>query len=439
MNSFHKLSRLLLATLVLAAMALQGCVRDKCDMNISYMEYTPVYMDSDEFKNAATVEAPRELKNPGKIYVKDDVLFINEVAKGVHVFDNSDPANPMPLAFLNAPGNYDIAANCDKLYLDSSTDLLVYDISNPAAPRFEQRVENALPHIIYYQGYQADPEKGIVIEWTPDLKTVPYACDGNMSDVIMMNQFSIQPAIDPAPTLDQTNFAGRSAVNPATPGQAGSMSRFAVQNDRLYVVTSEDLRVYDVTACAVPSFVQTVAIESWGGEAETIFALDNLLLIGSTSGMFIYDTQDPNDPSFLSVFQHVTSCDPVVSDGQFAYVTLRSEGNASRCQGWTNQLDVLDISNPRNPMLVRTYQMTKPAGLGIDGDKLFVCDGDAGLKVYDANNPQNLAQIQHFSDVHAMDVIPNNGLLIMVGDDGIVQYNYDASNELTKLSTIKVQ
>lgn len=439
MNSFHKLSRLLLASIVLAGMMLQGCVRDKCDMTISYMEYTPVYMNPIDFKNAVAIEAPRDLKNPGKIYVKDDYLFVNEVAKGVHVFDNTDPANPVALSFIKAPGTYDIAINCDKLYIDSSTDLLVFNISDPGAPQLEQRVENALPHIIYYQGYQANPDLGIVVEWTPDLKTVPYACDGDMSDVIIMNQFSIQPTVDPAPTLDQTNFAGRSAVNVSTPGQAGSMSRFAVKDERLYVVTAQDLRVYDVTNCGVPSFVQSVAIESWGGEAETIFAMEDLLLIGSTSGMFIYDNQDPNNPQFLSVFQHVTTCDPVVADGNFAYVTLRSEERNSRCDGWTNQLDVLDISNPANPFLIRTYPMTRPAGLGIDGKSLFVCDSEAGLKVFDAENPRQLEQTQSFSEVHAMDVIPNNGTLIMMGEDGIVQYSYDGSSDMKKLSTIPVQ
>lgn len=439
MISLNKLPRLLLATLVLAGMTLTGCVRDKCDMNISYMEYTPVYMNAVDFKNAVAVEAPRDLKNPGKIYVKDDYLFVNEVAKGVHIFDNTDPANPMALAFINAPGTYDMAVNCDKLYIDSSTDLLVFDISDPAAPQLQDRVENALPHIIYYRGYQADPSLGTVIEWKPELITAPYACDGNMSEVIIMNQFSMQPNVDPDPTLDQTSFAGRSAVNVSTPGQAGSMSRFAVKDERLYVVTSEELRVYDVTNCGVPGFVQSVAIETWGGEAETIFALDELLLIGSTSGMFIYDTKDADNPTFLSVFQHVTSCDPVVSDGEFAYVTLRSEGNNSPCAGWTNQLDVLDITNPANPRLVNTVQMNGPAGLGIDGDNLFVCDGDAGLKVFDANTPAQLKQSQVFSELNAMDVIPNNGTLIMMGTDGIVQYSYDGNSDMKKLSTIPVQ
>lgn len=439
MISLSKLSHVLLASMVLAGMMLSGCVRDKCDMNISYMEYTPVYMNPIDFKNAVAIEAPRDLKNPGKIYVKDDYLFVNEVAKGVHVFDNTDPANPIALAFINAPGTYDMAVNCDKLYIDSSTDLLVFDISDPAAPQLQERVENALPHIIFYQGYQADPNQGIVVEWTPELKTVPYACDGDMSEVIMMNQFSIQPNVDPAPTLDQTNFAGRSAVNVSTPGQAGSMSRFAVKDERLYVVTTEELRVYDVTNCGAPGFIQSVEIQSWGGEAETIFPLDNLLLIGSTSGMFIYDTQDPNNPQMLSVFQHVTSCDPVVSDGQYAYVTLRSEERNNRCDGWTNQLDVLDISNPANPFLIRTYQMTRPAGLGIDGESLFVCDGDAGLKVFDATNPQQLSQTQNFTELNAMDVIPNDGNLIMVGADGIVQYSYDGASNMQKLSTIPVR
>ena len=93
MISFHKLSRLLLATVVLAGMALQGCVRDKCDMNISYMEYTPVYMNPIEFKSAAAVEAPaRGCKKQQKRERKDRLP--DDGRSAVRRFAHRDPTSP---------------------------------------------------------------------------------------------------------------------------------------------------------------------------------------------------------------------------------------------------------------------------------------------------------------------------------------------------------
>ena len=57
----------------------------------------------------------------------------------------------------------------------------------------------------------------------------------------------------------------------------------------------------------------------------------------------------------------------------------RREGTA--CGGFTNQLDVIDISNKTSPLLISSYAMYNPSGLGIDGDLIFICDGEAGLKI----------------------------------------------------------
>ena len=434
----NKLFRLSLMLCLLTGMMLQGCIKDKCNMSFTYMEYSPVYMSMSDFKSAVEVKAPQDLKNPGKIYVKDNFLFVNEIAKGLHIFDNSNPEAPVALAFLNVPGNYDIAVKCDNLYLDSSTDLLVFDLANPAQPTLVQRVENALPHIVNYRGYTADPELGVVIEWKGEMKTVPYDCENSMPDVWLVNQVALQEDNN----VLTANTGGNSSrtVNPSTPGTAGSMSRFAVKGEHLYILTPSELKVFDAQNCDQPVETNKVALEMWGGEAETIYTLNDLLLIGATSGMFIYDSQDPNNPQMLSSFQHVTACDPVVAENGTAYVTLRNTGNNGPCGGWTNQLDILDITNPSSPQLLRTYPMSGPQGLGITNGTLFVCDGDAGLKVYDASNAFDLEsnQIAHFADVKATDVIPNNGVLVMVGEDGIVQYDYNDLQNLKKLSTISV-
>jgi hypothetical protein len=84
--------------------------------------------------------------------------------------------------------------------------------------------------------------------------------------------------------------------------------------------------------------------------------------------------------------------------------------------------------------------MTGPYGLGIDGNTLFVCDGDAGLKVYDVTDKLKVDshKISGFPGIHAYDVIPVNGLLFMIGDDGFYQYDYSNLKNISLLSHIPV-
>jgi hypothetical protein len=83
--------------------------------------------------------------------------------------------------------------------------------------------------------------------------------------------------------------------------------------------------------------------------------------------------------------------------------------------------------------------MTNPHGLGIDGDLLFICDGNAGMKVFNASNPLTVGDnlIQQFSSIQATDVIPHNEVAILIGEDGLFQYSYSNPSQLTLLSKIE--
>ncbi|MEO1053317.1 MAG: hypothetical protein AAFX87_21975 [Bacteroidota bacterium] len=225
------------------------------------------------------------------------------------------------------------------------------------------------------------------------------------------------------------------SVAPGVTGVGGSLARFAVSGDRLYTVDNQSLNVFDVTNPAETEKVTTAQI---GFGIETIFPKGDKLFIGAQAGMFIYDIADPDNPQYISEYQHVVSCDPVVVEGKYAYVTLRSGNN---CQRFTNVLQVVDIEDLSNPFLVAEYQMHNPHGLGIDQGVLFLCDGDDGLKVFDASDPLDISnnQVAHFDDIHAYDVIPFNGQLMLVGNDGLAQYLYDQEINLDSLSFIAAQ
>ena len=219
---------------------------------------------------------------------------------------------------------------------------------------------------------------------------------------------------------------------PGTAGTGGSMARFAISGNYLYTVTNSNLKVYDISEPANPKPGSDIKV---GVRIETIFPYGENLFIGSQTGMHIYGIQNPEKPVSISTYTHVQSCDPVVVQGNYAYVTLR-DGNT--CRTGQNLLDVINISNIETPQLIRSYPMQNPHGLGIDGNILFVCEGKYGLRVFDAALPDNLIETQFIPGVHSFDVIPRNQLLIVIGQDGLYQYSYTDPKQLSLLSKIPI-
>jgi hypothetical protein len=171
----------------------------------------------------------------------------------------------------------------------------------------------------------------------------------------------------------------------------------------------------------------------WG--IETIYPFRDKLFIGSTSGMFIYDITNPSNPAAMGQFSHVRSCDPVIADDDYAFVTLRS---GTTCQGFNNQLDILDIKYLSSPTLLKTYQMTNPHGLSKDGNLLFICDGKDGLKIYDCTNLNDLQLVKRFKELNTYDVIAMNGIAILVAEDGLYQFDYTNKNNIRMISRIAI-
>ena len=204
-----------------------------------------------------------------------------------------------------------------------------------------------------------------------------------------------------------------------TTGVGGSLARFTIANDHLYTISENDLTVFNVTDANDPIKKTTVPL---GFGIETIFPKGNNLFIGTQFGMKILDIANPVKPVEISNYQHIRSCDPVVAEGNYAFVTLR---NGTSCARGLTELQVIDISNLKQPMLFKSYPMTQPFGLAIDGKKLFVCD--QGIKYYDATKPGDLKLIKTFN-VSAEDLIANDGILMAIGSDGLNQYDYSTDN-----------
>lgn len=221
----------------------------------------------------------------------------------------------------------------------------------------------------------------------------------------------------------------RSAAGGAA-GQAGSMARFTINGNYMYAVSDTSLFIFNLEKGDHPSLVSEMRI---GWDVETIFSYKDLLFFGTRGGMIIYDIAKKEEPLLVSTYQHIYSDDPVVVQDGYAYVTLRSRNGRKA----NNVLQVYDIKDPSSPILVKTYQMKNPWGLGIDRGKLFVCDGKYGLKVYDAARVNNLKLLETIEEINGYDVIPCGRILIVSARDGIYQFDYNEA-KLKKLSRIPV-
>jgi hypothetical protein len=230
------------------------------------------------------------------------------------------------------------------------------------------------------------------------------------------------------PSMTNSNGAGDNFDGQA--GRGGSLARFTIAQNHLYVVDEQKLYTYSLSNSTSPQLTSTVQL---GMDIETIFSFKDKLFIGSRSAMYIYSISSPASPQSLGMASHIRACDPVVANDSIAYVTVR---NGSTCGGNVSALIVYDVRNVLNPSQVRTITMETPYGLGTRDKRLYICNGPNGLNIYNLANPTNPSFIKKFTDETYFDVIPTDNLLICMVQGGMVLYGYDQNAELVKLAKI---
>ena len=396
-----------------------------------YKGNAPVYLSYDLLRTSVKTQQNVDLENPGKIYFKDDYIFIVEELKGIYVFDNENPATPVKKTFVNVPGVVDISISGSTLYADSYVDMVILNVQDINNITESGRIKDLFPYTVpptgndYPMGY-IDEKRGVVKEWV--LGTIKEKIDNHYNDpypIFWEKDFF----------LASSNSRGASSgVSGSGVGTGGSMARFGIKDNVLYVVNDNNLKVFDITNKTSPLKVNDF-YAGWG--IETMFLTNDKMFLGTTTGMIIYDLSIPLSPQSRQFFTHARSCDPVIVDDTLAYITLRG---GTTCGGSVNTLSVVNIKNINTPKLVSTFAMVNPHGLGKDGNLLFICDGAAGLKIFDAEDPKTISShmIYAYPAIHAYDVIPLGSILVLIGDNGLYQYDYSNVNSISLLSNIPI-
>ena len=335
----------------------------------------------------------------GKIWYSNDHLYVNIVDKGILVIDNQQPEFPKKLGFIQIPGNVDLAVRGDVLYANNYDDLIALDIKKLEKINKKSVLERFESIFTQYEARKDKDE----IKWIKPSK----------------NRF----------------MASSSGMVSASKG--GSMACFSLVDDYLYTLTPSSIQTFNVKKADKPK--RAGKTEIFGDTYETIFSNGENLFVGGQAGMYIFDLDNPNEPQLLSEYHHMQSCDPVVVEGDLAFVTLR-DGNICGRNEAINRLEIVDISNPANPRKVSSNRLSNPRGLAVDKRFVFVCDGNDGLKIIDANNPRKVRLMETYNDISSTyDIIniPAKKLLILVGSKSVIQYDYSSVENLKQLSLFK--
>ncbi|CAE7944106.1 unnamed protein product [Symbiodinium sp. KB8] len=265
----------------------------------------PVYEEDLVIQKAQS----RTLINPGKILTYGPFLLVTERAQGIHVYDNSDPANPVNLFFVDVMANNDITIRNGLLYLDNGPDLVALKVTA------DTLIEVSRARSLF------ETELTDVSEF-PAENNVYYECPDE---------------------------------------EKGSHTGFTMIGDYLYAISFKDLTIYNIGDSSKIVLENRLEIPS---DAETIFGYQHYLLFGRQNGISVYDVgESPTNPVFLSEYDHQTACDPVIAKDGVAYFTIRSGNGCGPNR--SNRLVVLDISDPTHPILMDEEEM-KAIGQLID-------------------------------------------------------------------------
>lgn len=106
----------------------------KCERGWNY-EYKkvwgwrPVIATDTSWKQISYSATADSNHSPGNIYVYQNWILQSEVGKGVHIIDNSVPANAHKIGFIRIPGNNDFSIKNNLMYANNYYDMVSIDIS----------------------------------------------------------------------------------------------------------------------------------------------------------------------------------------------------------------------------------------------------------------------------------------------------------------------
>lgn len=289
----------------------------------------------------------------------------------------------------NQPAN-DVAVVGNEAYTADSYGLTIYDISDPALPQklgeilasdmgSKISVSGNRAFVITSYGYLriydiSDPMNPIYLSRIAPENHEPFRDVIARGDTVYLTRDEELSIYDVADPLSPTYLGGFFY---------DSISDIESSGDFIYVASGDGVVILDV---ADPAHPLARGLLPDSRRADTVGAGGGLAVVGVVGGVLIVDISNPDAPQ--SVGSYETTGDP----------THLSVVNQAACIAEGNTLEILDLSNPSEPLLVSSTEMdTEIESLTVDGNRLYICLDELGLRILDLFDPGRPTEVGSIS------------------------------------------
>jgi Tol biopolymer transport system component len=322
------------------------------------------------------------------VWVSGDIAYLAAGSGGLQVIDIQDVARPHIQGHYASSGSiFTVSLVKNRIYTGgdgafdiksrlSSTQLQVFDVSNPASPLFQGSF---------------GPLGGLVsVQGQPDAAYASFQQDlfrfdvSNPARIALRSRFDVSRAFGVDPT------------------------DLALVGNRVYVTSSGGgLGIVDISETERPVKLGHYP-RTESGTFHSVQVVGAFAYVSAGGdGLLIIDITDPTNPTLHGKYdlEDITSARVV---GNLAYV------------GSENSLTILDVSDPANPTLRGSYNQLEMSGYVWDVQVVntlaYLAAGESGIWIVDVTNPTDPAQWGYYDTPGAALELQVRGNLIYVAD-----------------------
>ena len=217
------------------------------------------------------------------------------------------------------------------------------------------------------------------------------------------------------------------------PGWRGVHNLF-IHEQRAYLAhtASPGITILDISDPTRPRVSGFWSSPDFSNVVHDVSIRDGLALVSDfddeDGGLVILGLEDPDHPETLSGIEFSTGLHSAWLGNGYVYCN-------QEFGGWDQLLHVIDVRDPRNPVLVNSFRAEGPPDGGILGPhNPFARDGllywsyyDAGLRIFDLSNPEFPVQVGYHPTALAWGAHPHDDGLIYVADsiEGLLAFRYN--------------
>ncbi len=245
----------------------------------------------------------------------------------------------------DSPTSSAVAGNHAYVVNQYSNNMMVFDVSNPAAPSLIATIATGdSPRAVAVAGSHA------------------YVVNNNNDNMMVFN------ISDPtAPSLSATIATGDSPQD------------VTVAGNHAYVVSfnTDDLMVFDISNPTTPINSATIAVGS--SPRAVAVAGDYAYVVGQSGDMDVIDISNPAAPISITYIATGTAPNSVAVSGNYAYVL----------NYFSNNMAVVDLSNPAAPSISATIATGEnPIAVAVEGNYAYVVNTTSdNMMVFEISNP----------------------------------------------------